>query len=33
MIDVKKYAFDGKSMGAGEFITVEDFKKSLTNHQ
>jgi len=29
MIDVKKYAFDGKSMGAGEFITVEDFKKSL----
>lgn len=30
MIDVKKYAFDGKSMGAGEFITVEDFKKSLT---
>jgi kynurenine formamidase len=29
MIDVKKYAFGGKSMGAGEFITVEDFKKSV----
>ena len=29
MIDVKKYAFGGKSMGAGEFITVEDFKKSI----
>lgn len=29
MIDVKKYAFNGKSMGAGEYITVEDFKKSF----
>ena len=29
MINVKKYVFGDKAMGAGEYITVEDFKKSV----
>ena len=29
LIDVKKYAFEGQSMSAGEYVTVQDIKKSI----
>ena len=29
LIDVKKYAYNGQSMSAGEYVTVEDIKKSI----
>ena len=29
LIDVKKYAYDGKSMLAGEYVTIEDIEKSI----
>ena len=29
LIDVKKHAYDGKSMSAGEYVTIEDIEKSI----
>ena len=29
LIDVKKYAYDGKSMSAGEYVSINDINKSI----